>query len=102
MIRIQNHDQLVGGERIERAVVSIRVEKLVAPRNGRVNTAAAEAVVHARTDVDRALVVKNSYFGPLAGRRAFARLLLPEISDGCRARPCCFVELAVDADRARQ
>src|SRR5258706_5954180 len=86
---------------MERAVVSVGVQKLVAPRQGSANTASAQRVVHARSDVDRAFVVEHSYFGALSRRYALNRVLLSKLGDRGGLCPSAFVELAIDDDRSR-
>src|SRR6266403_2651267 len=100
VVRVENDDELVGRERIERAVVSVRVEKLVAPRKGSANTTSAQRVVHARADVDRALVIEDSHFGSLGRRDAFNRVLLPKLGNWSSLRPRALIELAIDGDRS--
>src|SRR5258706_6029421 len=86
---------------MERAVVSVGVQKLVAPRQGSANTASAQRVVHARSDVDRAFVVEHSYFGALSRRYALNWVLLSKLGDRSSLCPSAFVELAIDDDRSR-
>src|SRR5204862_4107837 len=100
VIRIEHDDQLVGRERVEGAVVTVGIEELIAPRYRCTNPACTEAVEHSRADVQSALVEQYAHFGALARWRSFVWLLLPEIRDRSRSRPCRFVQLAVDVDRS--
>src|ERR1700704_5480089 len=86
---------------MKRAFVSIRIEKLIAPRQRSANAARAQRVIHARSDVDRALVVEDSHFGSLGRRYAFNRVLLPKLGNRGGLRPRAFIELAIDDDRSR-
>ena len=102
VIWVEHDDQLVSRQRIERAVVAVGVEELITPRNGSAYSTNTERVVHARSDVNRPFIIENSYFGALARRCAFMRLLLTKIRDRCRFRPRCLIEVAVDSDGSCQ
>ncbi len=95
VVRVEPDDQLVGGQRVERAVVAARVQQLVATGQRRHHAA---RLGHPRTDIERPIVVEHPH---LRGERrgvALVRLVLPQPRGGRGSLPGRFVEPAVQYD----
>jgi hypothetical protein len=60
----------------------------------------ARGIDRGRPELVASVYAEDAHFRSLAGRRSFVRLLLAEVSDRCRLRPACVVQVTVDADRS--
>ena len=100
VIRIEHDDELVRRQRIERPVVAVRIEQLIAARERRVHAARALRLGHARADVDRLIIVEQPNLRGHRRRRALLRLVLPQPRDRRRGAPRRVVEASIDVDGA--
>jgi len=98
VVGIEEDRDLVGRQRVERAVVAIARQQLIATRERRADTSRPHRLRHLRPDVDRLVVVEDPDLGGQRGRIALARLRLPELRDRRGSAPCLLIELAVDSD----
>ncbi len=88
--RIEDKRDLVGSE------CAIVHELIAAGENG-ADSFLSHPVEHARSDVDRGIVIQNAYLGLLGRLLPLVGHCLRELADGSGKRPCGFLELPVDA-----
>jgi hypothetical protein len=94
VVGVQPDDQLVRGERIEGAVVAVRVQQLIPPREGGHHPA---GLAQAGADVERLVVVQDAYLHGQRCGRSLIGLGLPELS----ARPGVLPRGLVQLHRSR-
>src|SRR6185503_16262707 len=85
--------------RVEDDLDIVRADVGITTRESRAHTASAGIIVHARPDIDRRIVVRESHLGALRRRLTGTWLGLPQVGGGGSLLPDGFVQAAVEANR---
>ena len=98
MVRIEDDRQLIRGEGVERSVVPVGGEQLVAPRERRADACPAQRLAHAGAHVEGVVVVEDADLGRERRGRPLARTVLPELGDRRRRGPGGLVQPPIHHD----